>query len=166
MATMAIEDARNAALAVHPGWSSGDIENLARGMVAKSELLALQDRLGEEVAAFEASEAERHEAWREANPDGKLLGVVGGIGWGSGNPKDDENMADLFERGQKLAEAEDRVRSRSTFDYERDVVQAWQAKDRALRAGPKADTGPRPATAADARPATIEDAFLALPEEW
>jgi hypothetical protein len=165
---MDITEARDAALAAHPGWRSGDIENLARGMVAKSELLALQDRLGEEIAEFEVAEAERHEEWKRENPDGSLIGVVGGIGWGSQSARDDENWADLMERseqGIRAAETEAK-RPVSTFDYERDVLEPWRAKDRALRAGPTKDMGPRPATIEDARPASIEDAILALPDEW
>lgn len=170
MATLTIEEARNAAILAHPEWRSADIERLAQGMVGTSEKLALLDQLEREVTEFDTAEAERHDEWKAANPDGSLLGVPGGIGWGSQSARDDANMADLFERSERAAEAGSGTRqhghrSPPVFDYD-DIVKDWQAKDRALRAGPKKDTGPRPATAADARPATIEDAFEDLPDHW
>jgi hypothetical protein len=158
MGIMTIEEARDAALRANPGWSSSDIENVARGMVAKATKLHLLDQLAEEVAEFDAAEAERREAYQRENPD-SLLGMLGGSGWGSQSERDDAQWAQteaVMERNAQRIEEQSGGKADDDW-YERQVLRPWQkAQQEAME--PKADTGPRPATIEDANAAKRESA--------
>jgi hypothetical protein len=94
MMPLTLDEARNAAFVAHPGWPSSDIDNLARGMVASSEKMALLDELEQQGRDYDAAQAEAKRQ-READPNASLAGTVGGHSWGSESEQDADNWEQM-----------------------------------------------------------------------